>query len=100
MSIVDINLKKVVATVPIGAGVDAVVYDPATRLIFCSNGDGTATIIRQESADTYTVIQTLATQPRAKTIALDLSTHKIYLSAPDFVKGTKNRIPGTFKVLV
>lgn len=100
MSVVDFMSKKVITTLPIGAGVDAVAYDPSTKFIFCSNGDGTTTIIRQESADQYNVVQTLSTQYRAKTMAIDLRTHKIYLSAPEFEKGTKNRIPGSFKVLV
>ncbi len=50
MSVVDITTKKVIATVPICAGVDAVVYDKETKLIFCS-GDGTTTIIKQESPE-------------------------------------------------
>jgi len=100
MSVVDITTGKVVTTVPIGAGVDAVAYDPETKLIFCSNGDATTTIIRQESADSYSVVQTLATQTRAKTLALDTKTHKIYLSVVDFVSGTRTPVPGSFKVLV
>ncbi len=100
MSVVDITTGKVVATVPIGAGVDAVAYDPETKLIFCSNGDGTTTIIKQESADKYSVIQTLATQNRAKTLALDTKTHKIYLSVANTVAGSRQAVPGTFKVLV
>ena len=100
MSVVDIASKKIITTLPIGAGVDAVAYDPSTQLIFCSNGDGSTTIIKQQSAAEYSVVQTLVTQVRAKTLALDRNTHKIYLSAPDFEKGTKNRIPGSFKVLV
>ncbi|PWT75229.1 MAG: hypothetical protein C5B59_09360 [Bacteroidetes bacterium] len=100
MSVVDFASKKVITTLPIGAGVDAVTYDPVTKFIFCSNGDGTTTIIKQESADQYNVVQTLTTQYRAKTMAIDLRTHKIYLSAPEFEKGTKNRIPGSFRVLV
>lgn len=100
MSVVDAVSGKVITTLPIGAGVDAVAYDPATKLIFCSNGDATTTIIRQESANSYTVLQTLATQARAKTMALDLTTHKIYLSVADFEPGTRKIIPGTFAVLV
>ncbi|HEX4849176.1 MAG TPA: YncE family protein [Puia sp.] len=100
MSVIDYSSKKVVTTLPIGSGVDAVVFDPATKFVFCSNGDGTTTIIRQESPDQYNVVQTLNTQYRAKTMAIDLRTHKIYLSAPEFEKGTKNRIPGSFRVLV
>ena len=48
MSVVDINNGKVIATVPIGAGVDAAVYDEKDQLIFCSNGDATVTIIKQK----------------------------------------------------
>ncbi|MDB5003101.1 MAG: beta-propeller repeat-containing protein [Mucilaginibacter sp.] len=100
MVVIDITTGKVVATVPIGAGVDAVAYDAETKLIFCSNGDGTTTIIKQESADKYSVIQTLATQNRAKTLALDSKTHKIYLSVVNFEPGTRKALPNSFKVLV
>ena len=100
MSVVDIATGKVITTVPIGAGVDAVIYDEARKLVFCSNGDGTTTIIKQETADQYSVIQTLQTQNRAKTMAFDNKTNKIYLSVQDFEKGTRNAIPNTFKVLV
>jgi YVTN family beta-propeller protein len=100
MSVVDINTGKVITTVPIGAGVDAVIYDEAHKLIFVSNGDATTTIIKQESADKYSVIQTLATKNRAKTMAMDAKTRKIYLSAPDFEPGTRKALPNSFKVLV
>lgn len=78
---------------------DAVAYDAVTKLIFRSNGDGITTIIQQTDADNYAVVQTLATQTRAKTLALDIKTHKIYLSVADFERGTKNATPGSFKVL-
>lgn len=100
MSVVDMATGKIITTLPIGAGVDAVAYDAVTKLIFCSNGDGTTTIIRQLSADKYAVVQTLLTQNRAKTLALNTRTHKIYLSVVDFVPGTKNVVAASFKVLV
>ncbi len=100
MSVVDASNGKLIATIPIGAGVDAVAYDPVTRLIICSNGDGTATIIKQASADSYSIVQTLATQFRAKTMALDRSTHKIYFSVADQDKETRKLVSGTFNVLV
>ena len=100
LSILDCQSGKVISTLPIGAGVDAVVYDEADKLIFVSCGDATATIIKQESADSYKVIQTLTTQPRAKTMALDKKTKKIYFSAPQFEPGTRKIIPGTFAVYV
>jgi YVTN family beta-propeller protein len=98
VSVIDAATGKVITTLPIGAGVDAVVYDPATKLVICSNGDATATIIKQSSADSYSVIQTLATKIRAKTMALDKSTHKIYFSVADL--DNRKPIPGTFGVLV
>jgi len=100
MSVVDIGTGKVISTLPIGGGVDAVAYDASTKLIFCSNGDSTTTIIKQKSENDYAVVQTLFTQVRAKTMALDKVTHKIYLSAPKFEPGTRKIIPGTFAVLV
>jgi YVTN family beta-propeller protein len=100
LTVTDMGSGKIIATIPIGAGVDAVAYDKATALIFCSNGDGTTTVIHQETPDNYKVIQTIQTQVRAKTLALDPLTHKLYLSVTDVQPGTKIRIPGTFKILV
>ncbi|MDQ2720981.1 MAG: YncE family protein [Bacteroidota bacterium] len=100
MSVIDIHSGKVVATIPIGAGVDAVVYDAFYKRIVASNGDGTATVIKQNSPDDYSVVQTLHTAYRAKTMALDPLTHKIYFSAGEFQPGTRNIIPGTFAVWV
>ncbi len=97
---VDAVSGKVITTLPIGAGVDAVVYDAPDKLVFASNGDATLTIIKQNSANDYSVVQTLATQPRAKTMAFDKKSRKIYLSAPEFEPGTRKAIPGTFAVLV
>jgi len=100
LSIVDIPSGKVIQTLPIGSGVDAVVYDPATKLLVASNGDGTATVFKQDAPDHYSLVQTLTTQNRAKTMALDLSTHKLYLPVADFQQGTKTAVAGSFKVLV
>lgn len=100
MSVIDITTGKVITTIPIGAGVDAVAYDAETKLILVSNGDGTSTVIQQESANAYKTIQTLTTQYRAKTLALDTKTHKIYLSVAEFEKGTRKALPHTFTVLV
>jgi DNA-binding beta-propeller fold protein YncE len=61
LSVVDAGTGRVITTLPIGAGVDAVIYDESQQTIFVSNGDATTTIIHQESADTYKVVQTLTT---------------------------------------
>ena len=100
MEVVNALTGKVVATLPIGAGVDAVAYDPETKLIFVSNGDATANIFKQESADKYILLQTLTTQTRAKTLALDTKTHKIYLTVATYETGTRKIVPNSFKILV
>lgn len=100
MSVIDIATGKVVQTLPIGTGVDAVVYDEANKLVIASNGDGTASVFKQNSADSYTAVQTITTQYHAKTMALDAATHKIYFPVSDYKEGTKTQLPGTFKLLV
>jgi YVTN family beta-propeller protein len=110
MVMMDSETGKVVASVPIGQGVDATKFDPGTQLAFCSCGDGTVTIAHEDSPDKLTVVQTLKTEPRAKTMALDLNTHRIYLASAKFgapseqpSSGKKQRpsvVPGSFKVLV
>lgn len=101
---------QVVATVPIGKGVDACRFDPKTKLAFASCGDGTTTIAHEDSPDKLTVVQTLATERGARTMALDLRTHRIYLAtaqfetSPDQPAGERHHrpriVPGTFKILV
>jgi DNA-binding beta-propeller fold protein YncE len=111
MVMMDSTNGKVVASVPIGQGVDATKFDPGTQLAFCSCGDGTVTIAHEDSPDKLTVVQTLKTEPRAKTMALDIKTHRIYLASAKFgaapeqpsggkKKGRPSPVPGTFKVLV
>lgn len=100
MSVIDIATGKVIQTLPIGTGVDAVIYDAANKLVVASNGDGTASVFKQNSPDSYSLVQTLTTQYRAKTMAMDFSTHKLYFPVADFQKGTKNQVPNSFKLLV
>jgi DNA-binding beta-propeller fold protein YncE len=83
MVVVDADSGKVVSTVAIGDGPDAVAYDPAKKLIFSSNGEGTLTVVKQDSPDKYTVVENLATEKSARTLALDSKTHKVYLSAAE-----------------
>ena len=54
---------KVVATAPIGAGVDGTAFDPAARDVFTSNADGTLTVIHEDSPDQYHVVQNVQTAP-------------------------------------
>jgi DNA-binding beta-propeller fold protein YncE len=83
MVVVDADSGKVVSTVAIGDGPDAAAYDPANKLIFSSNGEGTLTVVKQDSPDKYTVVENLPTEKSARTMALDTKTHKVYLSAAE-----------------
>ncbi len=83
MAMLDSSSGKVLATVPIGAGVDANGFDPVTQLAFSSNGEeGTVTIARETAPGKLTVVQTLKTVVGARTMAVDPLTHDIYLPAP------------------
>jgi YVTN family beta-propeller protein len=105
MLMMDSATGKVVGSVPIGDGVDANAFDPETKLAFASCGDGTVTIAREESPDKLTVVQTLKTEPRAKTMALDPKTHRIYLGSAKFEAPAEGQrrgriVPDSFKILV
>jgi DNA-binding beta-propeller fold protein YncE len=104
MLMLDSSTGKVVASVPIGKGVDATAYDPATGLAFASNGEGTLTVVHEESPDTMRVVQTLPTARSARTMTLDPKTHRLYLSAADVEPAPSGErpkvVPGTFRVLV
>ena len=80
MAVVNSDTGAVVASLPIGNGPDAARFDPGTRLAFSSNGEGNLTVIKEEGEDRYSVIQTVATEPGARTMALDERTHTIFLS--------------------
>jgi len=84
MAIVNSENGKVVGTPAIGDGVDANAFDATTDLAFSSNGDGTLTVVHEDSADKFTVAQNVATQRGARTMALDTNTHDIYLVTAEF----------------
>jgi YVTN family beta-propeller protein len=84
MAVVDYTTGKVVARPEIGNGPDAAGYDPKNAVAFSSNGEGTLTVIAQKSADSYDVVQTLATKTRARTLAVDAATGRIYLVSANF----------------
>ncbi|HWN64346.1 MAG TPA: YncE family protein [Candidatus Binatus sp.] len=110
MTMLDTETGKVVATVPIGAGVDGCAFDDATQLAFASCGDGSTTIAKEETSQKLTIIQTLKTERGARTIALDPQTHRIYLPtaqfhpppspAPGASPGRPMIVPNTLKLLV
>jgi DNA-binding beta-propeller fold protein YncE len=85
MAVVSVDTGKVVATPPIGEGVDANAFDPGLSFAFSSNGGaGTLTVVKEDSPDKYTVAEDVKTQRGARTMALDPKTHEVYLATAEF----------------
>ena len=103
MAISDPDAGKVVATPPIGAGSDGAAFDPGTGYAFSSNGDGTLTVV-QQTGGTWAVLENIATERGARTIALDEKSHRVYLptakTAPAAAGARPTYLPDTFKVLI
>jgi DNA-binding beta-propeller fold protein YncE len=110
IAVTDMKTGKVVATIPIGEGVDANRFDPATGLIFSSNGEsGTLTVAHEDSPDKFTVLQNLPTAEGARTMELDPTTHKVFTVSSERKPGTPTAdrpnprpvpVPGTFRLIV
>ncbi|MEA3207749.1 MAG: hypothetical protein QOE70_806 [Chthoniobacter sp.] len=103
MVMMDSETGKVLASVPIGARVDANVFDPATQLAFSSNGEGNVTIAHEDTPEKLTVVQTLPTEPSARTMTFDPKTRRIYLPSAKLepVPGQRPKVVAdTFKILV
>jgi DNA-binding beta-propeller fold protein YncE len=110
MAVVDAATGKVVATPPIGGRPDAARFDVRHNLAFSSNGEGSLTIVRENSSNSYAVQQTLPTKRGARTMALDQASGKIYVVTADFgplpeptaaqPHPRPTSLPGSFVVLV
>ena len=111
MAVVDADSGKVLATLPIGEGVDATTFDPATGLAFASCGaDGVLTVVKEESPSKFGVVENVPTQKGARTLALDAKTHNVFVVTAQFgaspAATTENPhpwpaiVPNSFVVLV
>lgn len=110
MVIVSISSGKVITTLPIGKGCDGATFNPATKEAFTSQGDGTLTIVKENSPANFVVEQTLATPLRAKTLTLDAKTGHILLITAEFGPAPAPQpgqryarapmIPDTFQIVV
>ena len=110
MAVVDADSGRVLATPAIDWGQDAVAFDPGTRLAFSSNAYGTLAVVHEDTPRKFTPMRSAPTQRGARTMALDLKTHKIFLVTADFEPTLwpsrehpgpwPRTIPGTFTLLV
>jgi DNA-binding beta-propeller fold protein YncE len=103
MVVSDPDKGAIVATLPIGAGSDGVAFDPGTGYAISANGDGTMTIV-QQTGGKYDVVENIATERGARTIAVDEKTHRAYTPTATVGQATAGGrapyLPDSFKVLV
>lgn len=110
MTMLDTETGKLIATVPIGAGVDGCAFDDSMQFAFASCGDGTTTIAKEETPNKLSVVQILKTERGARTMALDPKSHRIFLPTAQFQPppspspgaspGRPSIVPNTVKLLV
>jgi YVTN family beta-propeller protein len=110
MAVTNADTGAQVAQVPIGRGPDAAAYDEKRGLVFSSNGEGSLTVVHQDSADRYSVRETVKTQTGARTMALDAASGKVYLVTAEFgpapaptteqPRPRPTMVPDSFTVLV
>ena len=84
MVVADAQAGKVLATVPIGDHCDGVAFDPDLKRAYSSNGDGTLTVVQEQTGDTFKLLENVITQKGARTLALDGKTHHLFLPTAEF----------------
>jgi DNA-binding beta-propeller fold protein YncE len=111
MAVSDITSGRLLTTLPIGAGVDGAAFDAASGNAFSSNGEGTVTVVHEDSPGKFRVVSTVPTMTGARTIAADPKTHRVYTVGAKFgpmpaaAAGSTGRrrppiIPGSFTLVV
>ena len=109
MVMLDASDGKILDALPIGRGTDGAVFNPKTMEAFSSQGDGTLTIIKENSPTSFAVEQNLPTMTLAKALTLDPKTNRIYLTGAEFTPSTSapggppsrgKIVPGSFSILV
>ena len=109
MAVSDASSGRLVTTVPIGEGVDGCAFDPDTQLAFASNGDGTLTVIHEDSPKKFRVVANVDTRRGARTMALDEQTHRVFTATaelgpppdptPEHPHPRPSIVPGTFALM-
>jgi DNA-binding beta-propeller fold protein YncE len=106
LAVSDYQAGRVVATLPIGAGVDGAGYDPGTGDVFASNADGTLTVIHEDAPDQYHVAENIQTPTASRNMGFDPTNHRVFLvsgkfgPAPAGGRGRGPVLPGSFTLMV
>ena len=111
MVVMNAENGKVITTVPIGSGVDGAGFDATTNMAFSSNGgDGTLTVVHEDSPDQFRVVENVPTQRGARTMTVDPKTHRVFLvtaefgstpvATPEQPRPRPSIVPGSFTLLI
>jgi len=107
MVVMDATNGKNLAKFPIG-DCDGLVFDPELKMAYSSNGEGNISAVREVNAEKFEFIENITTEPSARTIGIDLITHKLYLPAAKTEPGVPTatnahprpkQVPGTFHII-
>jgi DNA-binding beta-propeller fold protein YncE len=108
--VLDSDSGRVLQSFPISGGVDAAAYEPETGLIFASTREGMVHVFHEDSPEKFSAAEAIKTEIGAKTMGLDIRTHKLFLDTADFAAAPAPTaeqphprgaaIPGTFHILV
>jgi len=109
LAVFDLGTGRYTTQSPIGDNIDTSSFDPETKLIFSSTGDGLVTVTHEDTPDSYSVVEKIQTHDMSKTMALDPKTHRLFVPAGDVKwlppaqpggRPVKRIAPGTFRMLV
>jgi hypothetical protein len=111
MVVINAEHGKVITTVPIGSGVDGAGFDAGTDMAFSSNGgDGTLTVVHEDSTEKFSVVENVITQRGARTMTVDPKTHRVFLvtaefgptpaPTPDRPHPRPSIVPGSFVLII
>jgi YVTN family beta-propeller protein len=84
MVVIDAETGKIITSLPIGDRTDGAAFDPDKKRAFSSNGEGSVTVVQEENSNSFKVLETVTTQPGAKTIAFSKTTHHLYLTTAEY----------------
>jgi YVTN family beta-propeller protein len=105
MAVVNARNGKVVTTIATGKGADGAGFDQSTRDVFIPNGEGKLSVIHQDTADKYHLIENVSTQFGVRTMDMDPTTHRIFSATADLTPDPGKRppykmTPGSFRLVV
>ncbi len=79
LAIFDLDLRRIIASVPVGFGADSVAYDPGLHRIYVTGLFGRLSVVNKDTADIYHVVESIYLHFNAHTLAIDPVTHRLFV---------------------